>query len=307
MKSLYKFKSKFCIYSFNLIYKVYNEVGDNMKRIERREFIEAIEKLCLDANFDLSTKVLRILEDSKETEESPVGTKILEQIIDNANLAKGEKLPMCQDTGIVVVFLEVGRVDFDFDPYKATNEGISRAYEKGYLRKSVVAHPIDRENTGDNTPAIIHTKVVDTSSIKITLAPKGGGSENMSKLKILTPAEGREGIVKFVLDTIEEAGGKTCPPIIVGVGIGGNLEKSALISKEALMRDIGDEAHNETDRALEIELLKKINDLGIGPMGFGGTTTALAVKVNSYPCHIASLPVAVNLQCHAARHKSVIL
>lgn len=278
-----------------------------MKRIERREFIDAIEKLCLDANYDLSTKVLRTIEDSHDSEESPVGKKILEQIMENANLATEKKLPMCQDTGIVVVFLEVGKVDFDFDLYEATNEGISRAYEKGYLRKSVVAHPIDRENTGDNTPAIVHTKIVDTNSIKITLAPKGGGSENMSKLKILTPAEGRDGIIQFVLDTIEEAGGKTCPPIIVGVGIGGNLEKSALIAKEALMRDINDEAKNETDRLLEQELLEKINKLGIGPMGFGGTTTALAVKVESYPCHIASLPVAVNLQCHAARHKSVTL
>ncbi len=278
-----------------------------MKTIMRKEFIDAIEKLCLDANFDLSTSVLRILDDAKDTEESPVGRQILDQITENAKLATKEKLPMCQDTGIVVVFLEVGKVDFDFDLYEATNEGISRAYEKGYLRKSVVAHPIDRDNTGDNTPAIIHTKLVDTNNIKITLAPKGGGSENMSKLKILTPAEGRDGIIQFVLDTIEEAGGKTCPPIIVGVGIGGNLEKSALISKEALMRDINDSSTNETDKALEVELLEKINNLGIGPMGFGGTTTALAVKVNSYPCHIASLPVAVNLQCHAARHKSVTL
>ncbi len=278
-----------------------------MKTIERLEYIQAIEKLCLDSNFDLATSFLRVLEDSKAKEESNVGKKILEQILDNAKIASENKLPMCQDTGIVVVFLEVGKVEFDFDIYNATNEGISRAYEKGYLRKSVVAHPIDRENTGDNTPAIIHVKLVDTTSIKITLAPKGGGSENMSKMKMLTPAEGKEGIKKFVLETIEEAGGKTCPPIIVGIGIGGNLEKAALISKEAILRDINDHSDNETNKQLEIELLEEINKLGIGPMGLGGSTTALAVKVNSYPCHIASLPVAVNLQCHAARHKSVIL
>lgn len=215
---------------------------------------------------------------------------------------------MCQDTGMVVVFLEIGsEVFFKGDLEAAINKGVKAAYEEGYLRKSVVNHPLERINTKDNTPAIIHTKIVSGEKVKISLAPKGAGSENVSFVKILTPAEGVEGIKKTVLDAIINAGGKPCPPIIVGIGIGGNLEKAALLAKEAILRDIDDEAKHPLDRQLEKELLYEINQTGIGPMGFGGTVTALAVKVNSYPCHIASLPVAVNIQCHAARHKSKVI
>ncbi|XMB86492.1 fumarate hydratase [Mycoplasmatota bacterium WC44] len=278
-----------------------------MKTINEIEIINAVEKLCLDANFSLSKKVLKKIATSEDTESSPIGKKILGQIIENASIAESEFKPMCQDTGIVVVFLEIGKVQFNFDIHEAVNEGVRRAYKTGYLRKSIVKHPLDRENTKDNTPAIIHTKITNTDNLKITIAPKGGGSENMSKLKMLTPAEGYQGVKDFIINTIKEAGGKTCPPIIVGVGIGGNLEKAALISKEALMRDIEDSSPDEINKKLEDELLEEINNLGVGPMGFGGNTTALAVKVNTYPCHIAALPVAVNLQCHAARHKSVIL
>lgn len=202
------------------------------------------------------------------------------------------------------MFLEVGYdVHFDGDIYEAINEGVANAYTKGYLRKSVVKHPLDRVNTKNNTPAIIHTKLIPGDKIKIHLAPKGGGSENMSVVKMLIPADGVEGIKKLVLETVFNGGGKPCPPIIVGIGIGGNLEKSALLAKEALMRDIDDINDDEIVSNLEKELLTEINKLGVGPMGFGGKVTCLAVKINTYPCHIASLPVAINIQCHAARHK----
>ncbi len=215
---------------------------------------------------------------------------------------------MCQDTGIVVIFLEIGnQIIFDGDIYDAVNQGVREAYADGFLRKSVVNHPIERKNTKDNTPAIIHTKIIQGDKLKISVAPKGGGSENMSLVKMLIPADGKEGIKKLVLDTIFHSGGKPCPPLVVGIGIGGNLEKAAIIAKEAIFRPINDEAENPFDRELERELLKEINELGVGPMGFGGTTTALAVKVNSYPCHIASLPVAINIQCHAARHKEITI
>ncbi|MFA7436435.1 MAG: fumarate hydratase, partial [Bacilli bacterium] len=223
-------------------------------------------------------------------------------------IARRNFVPMCQDTGIVVIFLEVGnQIVFDGDIYEAVNQGVREAYKDGFLRKSVVNHPIERINTKDNSPAIIHTKIVSGDKLKISVAPKGGGSENMSLVKMLIPADGKDGIKKLVLDTIFHSGGKPCPPLVVGIGIGGNLEKAAIIAKEAIFRPINDQAENKFDRELEAELLKEINELGVGPMGFGGTTTALAVKVNSHPCHIASLPVAVNIQCHAARHKEATI
>ncbi len=217
-------------------------------------------------------------------------------------------MPICQDTGVAVVFVELGQdVQVEGDINKAINEGVSQGYREGYLRKSIVKNPLYRKNTEDNTPAVIHIKIVPGDRIKLTVAPKGGGSENMSKIKMLKPLEGEEGIKKFVIDTVSEAGGNPCLPTIIGIGIGGTFEKAALLAKEALLRPINDRNNNPKIARLEEELLAAINKLGIGPMGVGGTTTSLAVKINTYPCHIASLPVAININCHASRHKSVIL
>ena len=240
--------------------------------------------------------------------EDGLAKEILSQIIENDELATKENVPMCQDTGITVVFVEIGNeVHINGDIYDAINKGISDGYTKGYLRKSVVKSPLNRVNTKDNTPGIIHIKFVMGDKLKITICPKGAGSENMSKVKMLVPADGILGIKKFVLDTVKEAGGRPCPPLVIGVGIGGDIEKAGLIAKEALLRPIDDESTDPDANKLEKELYKELNDLRVGPMGLGGKTTALAVKVNLYPCHIASLPVAVNIQCHASRHKVVIL
>ena len=215
---------------------------------------------------------------------------------------------MCQDTGLTVVFLEIGRdVYLNGDIYEAVQEGVRIGYKDGYLRKSMVKDPFNRVNTGDNTPAIIHTKLVEGDKVKIIIAPKGGGSENMSTVTMMKPSDGLKGVKEFILNFIDKAGGNPCPPIVVGVGIGGNLEKSALLAKEALLRDVSDVNSDENLRTLEEELLRDINKLGIGPMGLGGRTTALAVKVKVHPCHIAQLPLAININCHAARHKEVIL
>lgn len=216
---------------------------------------------------------------------------------------------MCQDTGLVVVFLEIGtEVKIDGNIYDAVNEGVRRGYKNGYLRNSVVRHPLDRVNTQDNTPAVIHTKLVPGSDkVKIIVAPKGGGSENMSVVKMLRPADGIKGIKELVVQTIKNAGGNPCPPIIVGVGIGGSFEKAAMLAKEALMRKVDDKSPDPINAKLEEELLELINKTGVGPSGLGGTTTAIGVKVETYPCHFASLPVAINLNCHAARHKEAIL
>ena len=279
-----------------------------MRYIERDLVVEAVERLCIEANYYIEDDVLNALKRSRKLETSSIGQRVLDQIIENDLIARNDSVPMCQDTGMVVVFLEIGNlIHIDYDIYEAINEGVRNGYLHGYLRKSVVKHPLDRVNTGDNTPAVIHTKIVMGNSLTITLAPKGAGSENMSLVKMLTPADGYEGVKKLVLDTIFDAKGKPCPPIIVGVGIGGTFEKCAMLAKEALMRPIDDVSDDPIARKLEEELLEEINRLGIGPMGFGGTQTALAIKVNVYPCHIASLPVAVNIQCHAARHKKIVL
>jgi fumarate hydratase subunit alpha len=268
----------------------------------------AIYNLTIDACYNINEELLDHLKSFREKEENPLGKIVIDKIIENDLLARKEKMPLCQDTGVTVVFLEIGNdVHFDGDIYQAINEGVRNAYIDGYLRKSVVIHPFHRINTMDNTPAIIHTKIVMGDHLKIIVAPKGGGSENISLVKMLIPADGIEGVKKLVLDTIFAAGGKPCPPIIVGIGIGGNLEKAALLAKEALMRDLNDQSSDEIAAKLEKELLEEINRLGVGPMGFGGRTTALAVKINVHPCHIASLPVAINIQCHAARHKTMIL
>lgn len=260
-------------------------------------FIEACE--------DIPENVLNTLKNAAVAEQSPLGREVLEKIVENDLLARDKHLPICQDTGVAVVMLTIGsEVVFEGDIYEAVNEGVRQAYTEGYLRKSVVRHPLDRVNTKDNTPAIVHVKIVPGDIFRIDVAPKGGGSENMSVVKMLIPADGVEGIKKLVLDTVFNAGGKPCPPIIVGLGIGGNFEKCAMMAKEALFREIDDKSPDPVARKLEEELLEEINKLGVGPMGFGGTVTCLAVKVNTYPCHIASLPVAINIQCHAARHKS---
>lgn len=276
-----------------------------MRTIDLKIVTEKIREMFIDACDNIPQNVLNKLVEAERNEKSPLSKSVLSKIIENDKLAREKNLPLCQDTGVAVVFLTIGsEVTFKGDIYDAVNEGVRRAYNDGYLRKSMVAHPLDRVNTRDNTPAVIHIKLVSGDVFKIDVAPKGGGSENMSAVKMLIPADGEEGVKKFVLDTVLNAGGKPCPPVIVGVGIGGNFEKCALMAKEALLRDIDDKSDDPISMRLEEELKTLINDSGIGAMGFGGTQTCLAVKVNTYPCHIASLPVAVNIQCHAARHKT---
>ncbi|WP_195927016.1 fumarate hydratase [Turicibacter sanguinis] len=278
-----------------------------MKKLEVSSIIPKIEQMCIEANYYASHSLFNTLRMAKDVETSTLGKTILSQIIENDEIASKDHVPMCQDTGIVVVFVEIGHeLQLIGNLEAAIHEGIRRGYEKGYLRKSVVAHPLHRINTKDNTPAIIHYNFTEGDQLKITIAPKGAGSENVSAISMLKPSDGYEGVKRFVIDTVLKAGGNPCPPIIVGIGIGGNFEKCALLSKQALMREIKDQSQDEIAAKLETELLKEINELNIGPMGFGGFTTALAVKVNTYPCHIASLPVAVNIQCHASRHLTEI-
>ena len=280
-----------------------------MKQLDMEKVTSEVERLCIEANYYIGKDVLGKLKEFHAKEESSVAKNILEQIITNDEIAINESVPMCQDTGLVVVFLEIGtEVKIDGNIYDAVNEGVRRGYKNGYLRNSVVRHPLDRVNTQDNTPAVIHTKLVPGSDkVKIIVAPKGGGSENMSAVKMLRPADGIKGIKELVVQTIKNAGGNPCPPIIVGVGIGGSFEKAAMLAKEALMRKVDDKSPDPINAKLEEELLELINKTGVGPSGLGGTTTAIGVKVETYPCHFASLPVAINLNCHAARHKEAIL
>ncbi|MBR6687756.1 MAG: fumarate hydratase [Clostridia bacterium] len=279
-----------------------------MRTIDLKLVTKKVSEMFIDACQNIPENVLQSLQRARDEGKSPLGKEVLSKIIDNDLLAREKCLPICQDTGVAVVFLTIGsEVTFEGDIHEAVNEGVRIAYRDGYLRKSVVRHPLDRVNTKDNTPAIVHIKVVPGDIFKIDVAPKGGGSENMSLVKMLIPADGVEGIKKLVLDTVFNAGGKPCPPVIVGLGIGGNFEKCALMAKEALLREIDDVSDDPIVAKLEAELLEEINKCGVGPMGFGGTKTCLAVKINTYPCHIASLPVAINIQCHAARHKSCTL
>lgn len=281
--------------------------GVLLRKVASSEITKAVRALCISAACNLEADVADALRGSLTREVSPLGRDVLSQIITNFEIADKESLPMCQDTGIAVFFIEVGRgVELDGSLEDAVNEGVRQGYKDGYLRKSV-CHPLRRVNTGDNTPAIIHTAIVEGDRVKIKIAPKGAGSENMSALKMLKPAEGVSGVKGFVLDTVRAAGGNPCPPIVVGVGIGGSFEKSAILAKKALLRPIGSHNADAEVSAFETELLKSINDLGIGPMGFGGVVTALAVHIETYPCHIASLPVAINIQCHAGRHKEAVL
>ena len=279
-----------------------------MRTVRVSEIVPKVKDICMSANFDLGEDVLKAFDKALKIEESHAGRAVLEQIIENATIARDERVPMCQDTGFAVFFVELGRdVHLDGDLYEAINEGVRQGYEEGYLRKSIVSHPLKRVNTKDNTPAVIHLKLVDGDRIKITFAPKGGGSENMSSLKMLTPSDGVDGVLNFVVETVKKAGPNPCPPIIVGVGLGGTFEIAPYLAKKALLRHLGERSSVAEDATLEESLEKRIADLGIGPMGFGGRVTALAVHVESHPCHIASLPVAVNINCHAARHKTITL
>lgn len=281
-----------------------------MREIHVDEITAAVEKLCVEANVKLPEDVKVALNEAVEKEISPLGREILSDIVKNYRIAEEKDLAICQDTGFAVFFVELGQdvriTGGDFN--EAINEGVRRGYKKGYLRKSIVDDPlIHRKNTGDNTPAIIHLEMVPGDKIRITFAPKGGGSENMSALRMLKPSDGAEGIKKFVIETVRQAGPNPCPPIIVGVGIGGTMEVAALIAKKALLRPIGQHHPMPEIAKLEEELLEQVNKLGIGPQGFGGRTTALAVNIETFPAHIASLPVAVNIQCHAARHREIEL
>ncbi|MDY5479444.1 MAG: fumarate hydratase [Peptostreptococcus porci] len=279
-----------------------------MREIDSRLIEEAVRDMCIDACINLDDSVLKSLEYNKSREENDVAINILDILIENAEIAKNKSIPLCQDTGMAVFFVKVGQ-DLHIkgkNISSAINEGVRKGYTEGYLRKSVVS-PIDRINTGDNTPAIIHYDIVDGDCLEIEFAAKGFGSENMSKLKMLKPSDGIEGIKQFILDTVKEAGPNPCPPIVVGVGIGGTVDKCAVIAKKALFREIG--KHNSEDdiKNLEIEMLEKINSLGIGPQGLGGNTTALAVNIETFPTHIAGLPVVVNINCHSSRHKKIVL
>ena len=278
-----------------------------MRTVNVLEITKRVEESLIRANKILPDDVYTALSKAIKEETSTLAKDVLTKIVENADIAKEELAPMCQDTGMVVVFLEVGyEVSLIGDVYDAINQGVRNAYVEGYLRKSV-ADPITRVNTKDNTPAVIHTRLVPGDKVRVVVAPKGAGSENMSLVKMLTPADGVEGIKKLVIDTIFHAGGRPCPPIILGLGIGGNLEKSAMIAKEALMRPVDDINPDPELAKLEKELLEEINTIGVGPMGFGGKTTAIGVKIAKYPTHIAALPVAINIQCHAARHVEIII
>ena len=279
-----------------------------MRQINLEDITNLVKTAVIKINYNLDKSLISLIQKAKENETRDLSKSILSDILENQEIAKHGDIPLCQDTGIVVVLLEIGnKVTFNGDIYEAINEGVRQGYFEGYLRKSVVNHPFNRINTKDNTPAIIHTKIVQGDKIKMKIAAKGGGSENMSNVTMLTPTDGIEGVKKLVLETIFNAGGKPCPPLIVGIGIGGNFEKSAILAKEAIFRDLDDSNDDEIIKKLEDDLYDEINLLGVGPMGVGGNTTCLAVKINYYPMHIASLPVAINIQCHSARHTEVEL
>ena len=275
-----------------------------IRTIEVKEIAENIREMCIEANHFLASDMGRALDRAAVSEKSPLGRKILEQLEENLEIAAEDMIPICQDTGMAVVFIEIGQdVHLEGgDLEDAVNEGVRRGYVEGFLRKSVVRDPLIRENTKDNTPAVIHTKIVPGKNIKITVAPKGFGSENMSRIFMLKPAEGIEGVKNAVITAVQDAGPNACPPMVVGVGIGGTFEKCTLLAKEALTREAGSHSTIPYVKEMEEELLERINGLGIGPGGLGGTTTALAVNINTYPTHIAGLPVAVNICCHVNRH-----
>ncbi len=279
-----------------------------LRAISVAKITDVVRRLCIEANTILGDDAVAALEASLEIEESPVGQDIFRQLLRNAEIARTEGIPLCQDTGVVVVFLEIGQ-DVHLtggDLETAVNEGVRRGYREGCLRASTL-DPLTRKNFGDNTPAVIHTRLVPGDRIKVALAPKGFGSENMSRVALFPPSQGIEGVKKFVVERVDAAGPNPCPPLVVGVGIGGTMEKAALLSKQSLLRDIGRRHPDPAVARLELELLEDINNLGIGPQGLGGRVTALDVHIETYPTHIASIPVAVNLQCHCARHKEAVI
>ncbi|MBN1948863.1 MAG: fumarate hydratase [Candidatus Cloacimonetes bacterium] len=281
-----------------------------MRTINVQEIIPVVKKLCIDANYYLGEDVISVIREYAAREESTTAREVLNIMLENYELAATEQMPICQDTGVAVVFVELGQdvhlTGGDFT--EAINEGVRQGYKDGYLRKSMVDDPImERVNTKDNTPAIIYTDIVPGDKIKITVAPKGGGSENMSEVRMMKAADGIKGVIDFVVDRIRRSGGNPCPPVVVGVGLGGNFEQSALLAKKALLRKLGEPNPDAKWNQVEQDILEKINKLGIGPQGLGGRTTALGVHILHKPCHIASMPVAVNVQCHAARHKSAVI
>lgn len=281
-----------------------------MRLIKATEITEAVSSLFKQANYTLGDDVLAALNKARKEEESPAGRQALDAILENARIAAEEKIPLCQDCGTAVVFLEIGQgvhvVEGDLSA--AVDEGVRRAYKEGFLRKSILARPFsDRKNTGDNTPAVIHPSIVPGDKLKIIVLPKGGGAENMSKLGMLLPSVGKKGVIDFVVNAVSEAWSNPCPPVIIGVGIGGTAEKAMMLAKHALIRKVGEPSPDKETANLEKEILHKVNNLGIGPMGYGGRITALAVHVESFPAHITALPVAVNLQCHSARHREMII
>jgi fumarate hydratase subunit alpha len=281
-----------------------------MREITTDKIIGTVSQLCQEANFNLCEDVLKAIQKSKENEVSEVAKEVLSLIQENAKIAADEKIPLCQDCGAAVIFIDLGQevhiTGGDF--YDALTEGVRQGYEKGYLRKSMVDKPFSaRINTKDNTPPIIHTRIVPGDQLKIIVAPKGGGSENMSKFAVLKPSQGRQGVIDFVVNAVDEAGSNPCPPLIVGVGIGGTAERTMELAKRSLLREVGKANDDPEIAELEAEILKRVNAAGTGPQGFGGRTTALSVHVETFPSHIASLPVAVNIQCHSARHKEAVL
>jgi fumarate hydratase subunit alpha len=285
------------------------KVSGRMRQIDIADIINAVETLCIDACCSIGEDIESALRKGVEKEDSPFGKDILIQILDNIKIAREDNMPLCQDTGMTVIFLEIGQ-DVHITGgylYDAINEGVRRGYKNGYLRKSVVKSPFDRVNTKDNTPAVIHTDIVPGDNIKIFVAPKGFGSENMSALKMLKPSDGIEGVKKFIIDAVKSAGSNPCPPIILGVGLGGTMEMCALLAKKALLRNLEAKNSDPVLSKLEEELLADVNALGIGPQGLGGRVTCLGVNILSYPTHIAGLPAAVNIQCHASRHKEIVL
>ncbi len=281
-----------------------------VRELDVREVTAAVKELCITANYDLPVDVYEALKTAQETEESPVGVEVLGQLVENADIAARDRVPICQDTGLAVFFVDLGQdvhlVGGDFEA--AINEGVRQGYLDGYLRKSAAEEPAHaRRNTKDNTPAILHTSLVPGDKVQITMMAKGGGAENMSSLNMLKPSQGWAGMSQAVVDTVSRAGSNPCPPVVIGVGIGGTIDMVTVLAKKALLREIGSVHPDSRIAEMEAELLARINALGIGPQGLGGRTTALAVFIEEMPCHIASMPMAVNVQCHAQRHKSVEL
>jgi fumarate hydratase subunit alpha len=281
-----------------------------VRELDVREVTAAVKELCITANYDLPVDVYEALKKAQETEESPVGVEVLGQLIENADIAARDRVPICQDTGLAVFFIDIGQdvhlVGGDFEA--AVNEGVRQGYLDGYLRKSAAEEPAHaRRNTKDNTPAIVHTQIVPGDEVRITMMAKGGGAENMSSLNMLKPSQGWAGMSQAVVDTVSRAGSNPCPPVVIGVGIGGTIDAVTVLAKKALLREIGSVHPDPRIAEMEAELLGRINALGIGPQGLGGRTTCLGVFIEEMPCHIASMPMAVNVQCHAQRHKSVTL